>query len=335
MKLMPHTHHEDRVYTVISGIFYIGLGDQFNADKLEAHPPGSVIVLPGDTPHFHWAKSGEYVTQVAAIGPISLEYVQSRGRSAEEEVLVAAQLFAAAHRVRKVAGRFVQVAIGPDWRAFRRNDPVGHPIRGDSYRIVGNPAAIQKGIWEATVRSLRRIVSQPEVIRFNVCSVLSANAAAPFRRAPSPGDRTPWGSAPHLVTQSGRTLLRQKPPQDGGLFLWRDPSLFFSCSLRYRRAERSLHFQPRHENVLVQPEMEIGRFPLSSIPPSGAGFSSQGLRIPTRIWKPRKEQVEALPFIVSMSPQAIPRHRRVPPDPAPVSPGKSPCGFTTTSIGLN
>ena len=27
------------------------------------------------TPHFHWAKSGDYVTQVTAIGPISLEYL--------------------------------------------------------------------------------------------------------------------------------------------------------------------------------------------------------------------------------------------------------------------
>ena len=26
-KLMPHRHPEDRVYTVISGVFYIGLGD--------------------------------------------------------------------------------------------------------------------------------------------------------------------------------------------------------------------------------------------------------------------------------------------------------------------
>jgi len=34
----------------------------------------SVIVLPGDTWHFHWAKSGEYVTQVSAIGPLGLEY---------------------------------------------------------------------------------------------------------------------------------------------------------------------------------------------------------------------------------------------------------------------
>src|SRR5262245_12758000 len=62
VKLMPHTHLEDRIYTVISGVFYIGLGDEFDAGKLEAYPPGAVIVLPGHTPHFHWARSGEYVT---------------------------------------------------------------------------------------------------------------------------------------------------------------------------------------------------------------------------------------------------------------------------------
>ncbi|HEY1919127.1 MAG TPA: hypothetical protein VGH27_26460, partial [Streptosporangiaceae bacterium] len=25
---------------------------------LQAYPPGAVIVLPGGTPHFHWARSG-------------------------------------------------------------------------------------------------------------------------------------------------------------------------------------------------------------------------------------------------------------------------------------
>src|SRR5215831_15096879 len=64
VKLMPHRHPEDRVYTVISGVFYIGLGDQFDPGKLQAYAPGSVIVLPGNTSHFHWAKDGEYVTQV-------------------------------------------------------------------------------------------------------------------------------------------------------------------------------------------------------------------------------------------------------------------------------
>lgn len=78
VKLMPHRHPEDRVYTVISGVFYIGLGDEFDASKLQAYPPGAVIVLPGNTSHFHWAKSGEYVSQVGAIGPLGLEYLNAK-----------------------------------------------------------------------------------------------------------------------------------------------------------------------------------------------------------------------------------------------------------------
>jgi len=76
VKLMPHRHPEDRIYTVMSGVFYIGLGDQFDGDKVKAYPPGSVIVLPGNT--WHWAKSGEYVTQVTAIGPLGLEYMNAK-----------------------------------------------------------------------------------------------------------------------------------------------------------------------------------------------------------------------------------------------------------------
>ena len=78
VKLMPHRHPEDRVYTVISGVFYVGLGDEFDAIKLEAYPAGAVIILPGNTPHFHWAKSSEYVTQVTAMGPLGLEYVSGK-----------------------------------------------------------------------------------------------------------------------------------------------------------------------------------------------------------------------------------------------------------------
>jgi quercetin dioxygenase-like cupin family protein len=77
IRLAPHRHPEDRVYTVISGVFYIGLGDVFDEEKLMGFPPGSVVVLPGGQSHFHWAKSGEYVTQVSAIGPLGLSYVDS------------------------------------------------------------------------------------------------------------------------------------------------------------------------------------------------------------------------------------------------------------------
>src|SRR5262249_6786174 len=89
VRLMPHRHPEDRIYTVISGVFYIGLGDQFDPDKLQAYPPGSVIVLPGNTSHFHWARAGDYITQVTAIGPLGIEYLDPKddprnGRSEEK-----------------------------------------------------------------------------------------------------------------------------------------------------------------------------------------------------------------------------------------------------------
>jgi hypothetical protein len=61
VKLMPHQHPEDRVYTVMSGVFYIGLGSRFDEEQLQGYPPGAV--------------SGAYVTQVTAIGPLGLEYL--------------------------------------------------------------------------------------------------------------------------------------------------------------------------------------------------------------------------------------------------------------------
>jgi quercetin dioxygenase-like cupin family protein len=78
VKLMPHKHPEDRVYTVISGVFYIGLGDEFDASKLAAYPPGAVVILPGNTSHFHWAKSSEYITQISAMGPLGMDYVNAK-----------------------------------------------------------------------------------------------------------------------------------------------------------------------------------------------------------------------------------------------------------------
>jgi len=75
VQLMPHTHPEDRVYTVVSGVFYIGLGTSFDPDKLQAYPPGAVLVLPANTPHFHWAKSGDYMTQVSGVGPLGMKYI--------------------------------------------------------------------------------------------------------------------------------------------------------------------------------------------------------------------------------------------------------------------
>jgi uncharacterized RmlC-like cupin family protein len=66
-----------RVIRVISGVFYVGVGEAFDESNLTAHAPGSMLVLPAGTTHSHWARSGEYIAQVTAIGPLGLEYVDS------------------------------------------------------------------------------------------------------------------------------------------------------------------------------------------------------------------------------------------------------------------
>ena len=74
-KVMPHSHPEERIYTVLSGTWYIGLGDKFDPAKLKAFPVGSIYVIPARVHHFHWSKSGESIVQVNAVGPTATDYV--------------------------------------------------------------------------------------------------------------------------------------------------------------------------------------------------------------------------------------------------------------------
>ena len=74
-KVMPHSHPDERIYTVLSGTWYIGLGDKFDPVKLKAFPAGSIYVVPAKIHHFHWAKSGESIVQVNAVGPTATDYV--------------------------------------------------------------------------------------------------------------------------------------------------------------------------------------------------------------------------------------------------------------------
>ena len=45
-KMLPHRHSEDRIYTVFSGVFYIGLGDEFDESKLSAGASRRTVTLP-------------------------------------------------------------------------------------------------------------------------------------------------------------------------------------------------------------------------------------------------------------------------------------------------
>jgi quercetin dioxygenase-like cupin family protein len=72
----PHSHPENRVYTVISGIFYIGFGDTFDFKQLRAYPAGALVFVPGGASHFHAATSGEWVVQINSVGPTAFKYVR-------------------------------------------------------------------------------------------------------------------------------------------------------------------------------------------------------------------------------------------------------------------
>src|SRR5262249_42437712 len=73
-RIEPHTHPEERIYTVISGTFYIGFGDKFDPERLHAFPAGSLFVVPANASHFHWMRSGEAIVQISGVGPSGIDY---------------------------------------------------------------------------------------------------------------------------------------------------------------------------------------------------------------------------------------------------------------------
>lgn len=55
-KFPAHYHPGRENVTVISGVFYAGLGRKWDNKKLVAYPAGSFISLPAKTPHFAMTK---------------------------------------------------------------------------------------------------------------------------------------------------------------------------------------------------------------------------------------------------------------------------------------
>jgi quercetin dioxygenase-like cupin family protein len=64
-----HTHTDQRIVTVISGIYYAGAGTEFDESKLKPLKPGTTIIIPANAPHFAAAKDGETTVQEAGVGP--------------------------------------------------------------------------------------------------------------------------------------------------------------------------------------------------------------------------------------------------------------------------
>ncbi len=70
-----HSHPESRMYTVISGTWYVGYGDKYDADKLKALPAGSFYTEPANVGHFSLIKDEPVVVQIIGNGPTATRFV--------------------------------------------------------------------------------------------------------------------------------------------------------------------------------------------------------------------------------------------------------------------
>jgi quercetin dioxygenase-like cupin family protein len=73
----PHTHPEDRTYTVISGTWHVGYGDVYDPSKLKALPPGSFHTEPANVSHFSKIDAEGVVVQISGNGPTATRFVKS------------------------------------------------------------------------------------------------------------------------------------------------------------------------------------------------------------------------------------------------------------------
>jgi len=74
----PHTHPDNRTYTVIAGTWYVGFGTELDESKLIALPAGSYYTEPAGVPHFVLVKE-DTIVQIGGTGPTRLIPVESVG----------------------------------------------------------------------------------------------------------------------------------------------------------------------------------------------------------------------------------------------------------------
>jgi hypothetical protein len=75
-RIAPHYHPVIEHVTVITGEFYVGMGETFDASKANALPTGTFAALAPGMRHFALTKS-RTIIQLHGVGPWSLVYVNA------------------------------------------------------------------------------------------------------------------------------------------------------------------------------------------------------------------------------------------------------------------
>jgi quercetin dioxygenase-like cupin family protein len=73
-RIAPHFHPQRENVTVISGTFKVGMGDEFETDKMKAFTAGSFAFLDPNMHHFAMA-CGETIVQVHGQSPLQFNYI--------------------------------------------------------------------------------------------------------------------------------------------------------------------------------------------------------------------------------------------------------------------
>jgi quercetin dioxygenase-like cupin family protein len=74
-RIQAHSHPDDRVGIVVSGIWYFGYGDSFDESKLKVLPAGSFYTEPPNANHFAMTKDEPVTIYVTGTGPTGTSYV--------------------------------------------------------------------------------------------------------------------------------------------------------------------------------------------------------------------------------------------------------------------
>ena len=79
--LMPHWHPEAwRTVVVLSGTLYYANGQEWDESKMKAFPAGTFFAEPAGAPHYAWARDGDVLLQLTAIGPTGTTFVKQPAR---------------------------------------------------------------------------------------------------------------------------------------------------------------------------------------------------------------------------------------------------------------
>ena len=75
---MPHWHPAVEHVTVISGTFYMGMGDKFKEKKAKKLTPGGFAAMEIGSRHYAFTKNEPSIIQLHGMGPWGITYVNPK-----------------------------------------------------------------------------------------------------------------------------------------------------------------------------------------------------------------------------------------------------------------